>query len=203
MAFVSSATLEYITCSWNRSLASHCLLSSCKKNKKQGRERDHLSFYIAGFVSRPCWVHDSLLAVKYFPAHPWKQPREGYKYQICMRCSISVTEKCFWVLKCLPCLERVCTCLTERKIHPQFCHSKRHKVHKEWDLKSLALTSSKQPLQLKPVFPSHREKQKGVGERPILPFSLPPPQKFSNTFLKPKSYASGHTIASLCFLDTP
>lgn len=125
MAFVSSAALEYITCSWNRSPASHSLPSSCKKNKKQGKERDHLSFYIAGFVSRPSRVHNSLLAVKYFfPARPWKQPREVYKYQRCKRWSISVTEKCFWVLKCLPCLERVCTCLTERKIHPQFCHSR-------------------------------------------------------------------------------
>lgn len=125
MAFVSSATLEYITCSWNRSPASHCLPSSCKKNKKQRRERDHLNFYITRFFSRPSRVRDSLLAAKYFfPARPWKQPRERYKYQRCKRCSISVTEKCFWVLKCLPCLERVCTCLTERKICSQFCHSR-------------------------------------------------------------------------------
>lgn len=133
MAFVPSATLEYITCCWNRSPASHCLPSSCKKNKKQGRERDRLNLYIAGFISRPSWVHDSLPAVKYFfPAHPWKQPGEGYKYQRCKRCSISVTEKCFWVLKYLPCLERLCACLPERKIHLQFCHPSDTMCIKSW-----------------------------------------------------------------------
>lgn len=78
MAFVCSAMLEYITCSWNRSPASHCLPSPCKKNKKWGRERS-FAFLHSWFCFQSClspWQSPPLLTTS--PLHnPGSNPEKG------------------------------------------------------------------------------------------------------------------------------
>lgn len=61
MAFVSSATLAYITWSWNRSPARHCLPSSCKKNKKTEKRKRWFEFLHSWFCFH------------IFPS-PWQSP---------------------------------------------------------------------------------------------------------------------------------